>query len=203
MLLYFLKFYCLKETTMKNVRELVLVSLFAAITCILSIVSIPLPFTPVPITLQLLAVTMSSAILGKRLGFYSQAVYTLLGAVGLPVFAGGKAGFSVLFGPTGGYIFGFMASAFVIGWLIEIFASKQQNPKAEYLTILFSMVAGLLVIYTFGVIQLMLVAKLSLIQGLLGGVTPFILADIIKIALGSSVAYSVRKSLIKSSLILS
>ncbi|WP_353107166.1 biotin transporter BioY [Acetoanaerobium noterae] len=187
---------------MKNVRELVLVSLFAAITCILSIVSIPLPFTPVPITLQLLAVTMSSAVLGKRLGFYSQAVYTLLGAVGLPVFAGGKSGFSVLFGPTGGYIFGFMASAFVIGWLIEIFASKQQNPKAEYMTILFSMVAGLLVIYTFGVIQLMLVAKLSLIQGLLGGVTPFILADIIKIALGSSVAYSVRKSLIKSSLIL-
>ena len=96
-----------------------------------------------------------------------------------------------------------MASAFVIGWLIEIFASKQQNPKAEYMTILFSMVAGLLVIYTFGVIQLMLVAKLSLIQGLIGGVTPFILADIIKIALGSSVAYSVRKSLIKSSLILS
>ena len=100
---------------MKNVRELVLVSLFAAITCILSIVSIPLPFTPVPITLQLLAVTMSSAVLGKRLGFYSQAVYTLLGAIGLPVFAGGKAGFSVLLGPTGGYIFGFMASAFVIG----------------------------------------------------------------------------------------
>ena len=60
---------------MKNVRELVLVSLFAAITCILSIVSIPLPFTPVPITLQLLAVTMSSAVLGKRLGFYSQAQF--------------------------------------------------------------------------------------------------------------------------------
>ncbi len=187
---------------MKNVRELILVSLFAAITCILSIISIPLPFTPVPITLQLLAVTMSSAVLGKRLGFYSQGIYTLLGAIGLPVFAGGKAGFSVLLGPTGGYIIGFMASAFVIGWLIESFAPKQTNSKAEYLTILFSMIAGLLVIYSFGVIQLMIVANLSLIQGIIGGVTPFILADIIKIALGSSVAYSVRKSLIKSSLIL-
>ncbi len=186
---------------MKNVRELILVSLFAAITCILSIISIPLPFTPVPITLQLLAVTMSGAVLGKRLGFYSQLIYTLLGAVGLPVFAGAKAGFSVLFGPTGGYIFGFMISAFVIGYLIEIFTSKQENPRAEYLSILFSMLIGVLVIYTFGVIQLMIVAKLSLVKAILGGVTPFILADIIKIALGSSVAYSVRKSLIKSSLI--
>jgi biotin transport system substrate-specific component len=65
------------------------------------------------------------------------------------------------------------------------------------------MIVGLFVIYTFGVIQLMIVTKLSLIQGILGGVTPFILADTIKVALGSSVAYSVRKSLIKSSLILS
>lgn len=187
---------------MKNVKELILVSLFAAITCILSVVAIPLPFTPVPITLQLLAVTMSGAVLGKRLGFFSQLVYTFLGALGLPVFAGGKAGFSVLVGPTGGYILGFMISAFVIGFIVEVFTPKQQNPRVEYLIILFSMTAGVITIYIFGVTQLMAVANLSLIEALLGGVTPFILADVIKIALGSYVAYYVRKSLIKSSLIL-
>ena len=149
-----------------TVKTIVLCAMFAALCCATAPISIPLP-GGVPITLQTAAVFLAALLLGPLYGFVAVLVYVLLGAVGLPVFAGGKAGFSVLLGPTGGYIFGFMASAFVIGWLIEIFASKQQNPKAEYMTILFSMVAGLLVIYTFGVIQLMLVAKLSLIHGVM------------------------------------
>lgn len=188
--------------TMKNLRELILVSLFAAITCILSIFLIPLPFTPVPITLQILGVALSGAILGARLGFYSQLLYTFLGLVGLPVFAGGGSGFGALIGPTGGYIFGFMAGAYLIGHLTHFAYQKFSMGKiAKYFIQLTAMAMGMLVIYTFGTLQLMVVTGMDLTQSMATGALPFLIPDLLKISAAAFVAVALREGLIKAKLI--
>lgn len=177
---------------------MILVSLFASITCILSVVAIPLPFTPVPITLQILAVTMSGAILGGKLGALSQGIYVLLGAIGLPVYAGGQAGVGILFGPTGGYLFGFILGSFVIGTLIQQGMKKGFALKVEYPIIVVSMLVGLAVIYIWGVLQLMLVTKMNFVEAFVGGVLPFILADAAKVVAGSIIAFGMRRTISKT-----
>ena len=104
-----------KETSL---RGMAYASMFGALTAVGAYIMIPLP--PVPITLQTLFVNLAGALLGGYLGALSQVVYILLGVIGLPVFAGGKAGAGVLLGPTGGYLIGFVVGAFVIGKLTTI-----------------------------------------------------------------------------------
>src|SRR2546428_3095822 len=91
---------------------------FALLTWAGARISVPLPFTPVPGTLQTLAVLLAGALLGARAGAASQAVYLFMGVAGLPVFALPGAGPGYLLGPTGGYLFGFIAAAFVVGSLL-------------------------------------------------------------------------------------
>jgi len=187
---------------MKNLRELILVSLFAAVTCVLSIFLIPLPFTPVPVTLQIVGVTLSGAILGPRLGFYSLGLYTLLGIIGLPVFAGGGSGFGALLGPTGGYIFGFMAGAYIIGHLSRLGYQRFSGSKtSKYFIQLLSMAGGIIVVYTFGSLQLMVVTGMSLSQSLVSGALPFIMPDLLKISAAAFVAVALRDGLIKARLV--
>ena len=95
-----------------------LCGLFAAVTAICSWISIPLGFTPVPVNLGTLAVFLTGGLLGKKYGPISLIVYTLAGAVGLPVFSGFRGGLSVLAGPTGGYIIGYIVAALIIGLII-------------------------------------------------------------------------------------
>jgi biotin transport system substrate-specific component len=92
---------------------MVYASMFGSLTAIGAYIMIPLP--PVPITFQTLFLNLAGALLGGYLGALSQVVYILLGVIGLPVFAGGKAGLGVLLGPTGGYLFGFVLAALVVG----------------------------------------------------------------------------------------
>ena len=89
-----------------DARSLALAGMMAALTAVLAYIRIPLPFSPVPVSAQTLAVMFAGALLGARLGAFSQLVYVLMGAVGLPVFAGGQGGPAVLAGPTGGYLIG-------------------------------------------------------------------------------------------------
>ena len=93
--------------------DLLAVSTFSVLTATGALVFLPL--YPVPITLQTLFAYLSGAVLGPWLGAASQIIYILLGAIGLPVFAGGRAGLATLLGPTGGYLFGFVAASFAIG----------------------------------------------------------------------------------------
>lgn len=90
---------------------------FSVFTALMAQVSVPLPFTPVPVTGQTLAVLLTGAALGPRLGFAALVVYLAEGAAGLPVFAGFSAGPAVLAGPTGGYLFAFPVAAALVGWL--------------------------------------------------------------------------------------
>ena len=138
--------------------------------------SFDLPFSPVPITGQTIIVLLIGALLGKNRGAAAVGLYLTQGAVGLPVFAGGKSGFAVLVGPTGGYLFGFLAAAYVVGCLTEL----RYDRSILYTAI--SLLVGNTIIYAFGLIWLVRFVGES--QVLSVGLYPFILGDSIKIALG-------------------
>ncbi len=101
-----------------NLNPLIFAALFAALTAAVAPFKIPLGFTPVPITLQTLVVLMSGAMLGPYYGALSMILYVVVGALGLPVFAGGGSGIGAVLGPTGGYLISYFIAAFVIGWII-------------------------------------------------------------------------------------
>ncbi|MFO7814528.1 MAG: biotin transporter BioY [Halanaerobiales bacterium] len=159
------------ESTFKT-KYLILTGLFAALTAIGAYIYIPFP--TVPITLQIFFALMAGGILGKKYGFFSQLIYVLIGAIGLPVFAGGMGGIGVLFGPTGGYIWGFMAAGYLAGM-----------GRNKFLTKLLYMVLGLVVIYVFGITGLMIFAGLEFIPAITTGVTPFIIGDLLKVFLAA------------------
>lgn len=160
-------------------KGMILCALFAALTAVGGLIAVPLPFTPVPITLQTFFTFLAGALLGKYLGALSQLIYLLLGVVGLPVFAKGSSGIGVLLGPSGGYLVGFIPAAFLVGYLLE----RREKPPLGL--IFLAMVVGLLAIYLPGVGWLMWVAKLNLVKGLLLGVLPFLPGDGVKIVVGA------------------
>lgn len=166
------------------VHQMVLASMFGAATAAGAYIIVPIP--PVPITLQTMFLSLAGVLLGARAAFMSQVVYVIIGAMGLPVFAGGKAGLGVLFGPTGGYIAGFIAAAWVIGKISE------SRPSGGVVWIIFAMAAGTLVIYTLGVAQLSFVAELSVSKALTVGALPFLPGDTVKIGVAAVIARKVR-----------
>jgi biotin transport system substrate-specific component len=153
------------------------------LTVIAAQVSVPLPFTPVPFTLQPMVVLLGGAALGSRLGMSAQILYLALGIAGLPVFAASPIlpqGFARLLGPTGGYLMSYPFAAFVAGYLAE------RGFDRRYLTSVVAMFAGLAVVFTFGVTWLAFGAHAGLPQAISTGLVPFIPADIIKVLLAAT-----------------
>jgi biotin transport system substrate-specific component len=155
-------------------REIVLCGLFAGLTATTALFIIPLPFSPVPITLQLIFTFLAGALLGRKLGFISQLIYLFMGAIGLPVFAGGIGGFGALVGPTAGYLYGFCIAAYLAG-----FGKKTFSQKFIYFSL------GLLCIYSTGIIGLIINTSIDLPRAIAIGVTPFIPGDLFKVILAS------------------
>jgi biotin transport system substrate-specific component len=168
-----------------ELRKMVFASLFAALTAAGAYIQIPIPFSPVPVTLQVFFVLLAGSMLKSKWGSLSMIVYTLLGVAGLPVFSGGSSGLGVLFGPTGGYIFGFIAAAFLIGKLAE---EAERAGKSGFAVNALNMSAGILVIYALGVTQLMLVAEMGPGTAITLGAIPFIPGEIIKTAVAAYIA---------------
>ena len=137
---------------------------------------VQIPLTPVPVTLQTLVLLVMSMFLGWRGAVGATSLYLFQGAIGLPVFAHG-GGFIILFGPTGGYLFGFLIASLVVGYLAE-----KGWDKSVVLTFT-SMTIGTLIIYLFGVIWLSYLKDLN--TALVFGLLPFITPDILKICLGT------------------
>ncbi len=164
-------------------KELVICSIFASLTAILTQISIPLP--AIPLTMQVFAIALSGLILGKRLGFISIIIYVLLGAIGLPVFAQFSGGIGVILGPTGGFIIAFPIMAFIIGYFSEKYKST--------MGIAVGMLLSLVVSYIIGTLYFCMVAKSDFITGLTLCVLPFVVADIIKLSLATIVGRSVSK----------
>lgn len=168
-----------------ELRMMVFASLFAALTAVGAYIQIPIPFSPVPVTLQVFFVLLAGSMLKSKWGSLSMIVYTLLGIAGLPVFAGGSSGIGVLLGPTGGYIIGFILSAYIIGKLSEI---NKNNAKSRLLINAINMSIGVLIIYVCGVSQLMLVAELGPGTALALGAIPFLPGEIVKTAVAAYIA---------------
>jgi biotin transport system substrate-specific component len=139
--------------------------------------ALPVPLSPVPVTGQTFAVLLVGVILGSRLGSFSVLAYIAEGAAGLPVFAGG-GGFAFLLGPTGGYLAGFAAAAFVTGWLAE--HGWDRRP----LTAALAMLTGNAVLYLFGLLWLSRFTGMESVLAL--GLYPFLAGDLIKIGLATA-----------------
>ena len=164
-----------------------LVSLFAALTAVGAFISIPL--YPVPITLQTLFTLLAGMTLGSVMGMSSQIIYVMLGVIGLPVLAGFKAGIGILFGPTGGFLFGFIISAYVIGKIIEL--KKEKNIFYYFLAGL----SGMVIIYIIGINQLSLVTDIGVKKAITVGILPFLPGDILKIIAASFIASKLKPTI--------
>lgn len=152
--------------------------------------SFPLPFTPVPFTIQPMIVLIGAAALGSRLGALSQILYLMLGIAGLPVFAFSPElpqGFARILGPTGGYLMAYPIAAFVTGWLAEVGMDRR------YGTSILAMTAGLSLIFAGGVLWLTNTVGLS--AALATGLYPFIVVDVIKVVAAGLVLPSAWKFL--------
>lgn len=162
-----------------RVRDLAVVVGGALLTAAVAQVALPLPFTPVPLTGQTFGVLLVAAVAGPTRGTLSQLLYVLLGAVGLPFYAGGGHGWHVVTGATGGYLLGFMVAAAIVGWCAR--RGWDRSPARTAAAFLL----GNLVIYLFGVTWLWLsVPTISTpAQAIAAGLTPFIIGDAVKIAL--------------------
>jgi biotin transport system substrate-specific component len=166
-----------KHTNFKTL-DMAYIALFAVLAAVCSWISIP---TMVPFTLQTFAVFCAVGILGGKRGTMSVSVYILLGAVGIPVFAGFTGGIGILFGATGGYIFGFVFLALTYWLITRLFGNKT-------VIIIIAMLSGLLVLYFFGTAWFMIAYARN--SGSIGFVTalglcvfPFIIPDLVKIGL--------------------
>jgi biotin transport system substrate-specific component len=170
-------------------KGLTMTSLFAAVLAITSIISIQLPFTPVPITLQVFSVLLITAIGGPIYGTLSCLVYLGVGAAGVPVFAGLASGPAVLFGPTGGYLIGFPLASFVGG---SICRERGPSRRNDAIRIVLSTIVQLSVIYTAGVLWLASYFHLTAFDGFLAGAVPFLPFDILKAVIAIPVALKIR-----------
>ena len=155
------------------------VLLGVAVTAAASQVTVVVPFTAVPFTLTPMAVLLTGAALGSRLGALTQMLYLMLGALGAAVFAPSLVlppGPLRLIGPTGGYLLSYPVAAFITGWLSE------RGWDRRYVTSFAAMVVGLAVIYTGGVSWLIVAFQTAPMQALTAGVVPFLVLDLLKAA---------------------
>ncbi len=172
-------------------RDLGLILAGSLFMAILAQISIPLPFSPVPITGQTFAVLLVGAALGSRRGLASMALYILEGALGLPFFAGGSGGVHVLIGATAGYLAGFLAAAYLTGWLAE------HGWDRRFRSSILIFIGGSLIIYIFGVAWLAIVLG-SLQKAILAGLLPFLIGDALKL-LGAALALPAAWRLVERS----
>lgn len=175
----------------QKIVAMVQIALFAAIMAVCSWIQIPMT---VPFTLQTFAIFCALGTLGGKSGTISVLVYIVLGAVGVPVFAGFSGGMGVLMGTTGGYIIGFLFTALLYWAITHFFGEKLP-------VMIIAMVLGLLVCYAFGTAWFMIVyananGAVGLITALGWCVFPFIIPDLVKIALAILIAKRIPKRFI-------
>jgi biotin transport system substrate-specific component len=159
---------------------------FAAATAAAAQLRIPLPFTPVPITGQTAVVLLSGAVLGSAWGSTSMALYLLVGLLGAPIFADGEAGPAVLLGATGGYLLAFVLVPAVVG--------RALGPRSGSARAFLILLAASGIILLWGMLQLALVLNLSLARAFLLGVAPFLIGDVVKVAVAAA-AFRVSRPL--------
>lgn len=164
------------KTTTFSTKNLVLIGLVTAVTCILAPLSIPMPFSPIPISFTNLVIYFSIYLLGGKLATVSYIIYLLIGLVGLPVFSGFSGGIGKLLGPTGGYLVGFILVTLIAGWFADTF------PKNKFL-IMAGLLLATIVAYTLAAFWLSVQLQISFVQGIITGVLPYLPGDLVKMVI--------------------
>lgn len=167
-------------------KRMIRIALMAAVICIFAPLSIPIPVSPVPISLTNLVLLVTVAIFPWKDVCTSYLIYLLLGVVGLPVFSGFSGGIGALLGPTGGYLIGFIFISIIPGLFIDHFPGKR-------LFTVIGMIIAMIITYTFGTAWLAIQMKMTFFAALAIGVIPYIIGDIVKIIIAIAIGPSVKK----------
>jgi biotin transport system substrate-specific component len=175
-------------------KKLTLTALMAAIICVLGPLSVPLPSSPVPISLTMVGIYLAVYAVGMGGGTSAYLVYLLLGLVGLPVFSGFTGGAGKLFGATGGYLIGFIFTGLISGFFIDRWWKNRVISAV-------GMILGIAVAYVFGTVWLAYMAGMTFAQALATGVIPYVGFDLVKIIVLVIVGPELKKVLIRANLV--
>lgn len=176
--------------------QMVEVALMSAVLCVISPFTIPVPASPVPMSLALFGVYLAAMLSGAKKGAVSVLVYLLLGLVGLPVFSGFSGGIGILLGPTGGYLLGYVLCALVIGWMKKRKKFKTSwTGRRQMVWSGICLAVGTVVCYAFGTVWFLLFMKgtYTFSQALLVCVVPYLAVDALKILAATAVVMPVQK----------
>ncbi|QBF29652.1 biotin transporter BioY [Thalassococcus sp. S3] len=173
-----------------STRDIVYIALFAALTAALGLFPpITLPAIGVPITAQSMGVMLAGALAGSKRGGLALLLFIVLVAIGLPLLSGGRGGFGIFLGPSGGFLLSWPIAAFLIGWLFE----KHKGEPTLPLALVYLAVGGIGLVYLIGVPWIAFAAELSLTQAFTGSIG-FVPGDLIKVVLAALVARGVRRA---------
>lgn len=177
-----------------TLKQMTLIGLMSALLCVVSPFAIPLPFSPVPLSLATLVLYLSLYVLGTKKALVSCILYLILGTVGLPVFSGATGGIGKLAGPTGGYLIGYLFLILTAGFFVN---AKFSNIWYSLL----GMVLGTAALYLFGTAWLAVSGHLPFRAALAAGVLPFLPGDALKIILAVLIGPVIRNRLVKVNLL--
>lgn len=175
-----------RGASVNKTAELTKMALMVAMNCVSAYIIIPLPFSLSPLALQTLIVNLTGYVLNAKQAFMTMLVYLLVGLAGVPVFTGGSAGPGKLFGPTGGYIIGFLFTAVFLAY----FRGEKYSFKRYALL---GCVIGIPLIYVFGVVQLKLITGMGWDKAIMTGALPFIPLDIVKCLAAAVIAGPINR----------
>lgn len=175
-----------RGASVNKTAEMTRMALMVAMNCVSAYIIIPLPFSLSPLALQTLIVNLTGYVLNAKQAFMTMLVYLLVGLAGVPVFTGGSAGPGKLFGPTGGYIIGFLFTAVFLAY----FRGEKYSFKRYALL---GCVIGIPLIYVFGVVQLKLITGMGWDKAIMTGALPFIPLDIVKCLAAAVIAYPINR----------
>ena len=173
----------------RRTQRLVLASLFAALTAVCAQISLPVP--PVPASLSIFAVLLCGAVLGPRWSALSISGYVVMGAIGLPVFAGFRGGPNVLFGTTGGYLLGYVLCAYAVGVLSR---RLPRSAPARFA----AMALCLPLCYLPGVLWMMTITRADAFTAAVSGVIAFVPSDLVKALLAAALSVRLERALMKT-----
>ncbi len=174
------------SASVNKTSEMTKMALMVAMNCISAYLILPLPFSMSPIALQTMIVNLTGYVLNTKQAFMTMLVYLLVGLAGVPVFTGGSAGPGKLFGPTGGYLFGFLLTAVFLAY----FKGEKYSFKRYALL---GCLVGIPLIYAPGVVQLKLVTGMGWDKALMTGALPFIPLDIVKCLAAAVIAGPINR----------
>ena len=187
------KDYMMNRKNELTIYHLTGIGLMSAVICILGPITIPIGMVPIGFTG--IGIYISLFLLGKKKTVSSVFIYLLTGMVGLPVFSGFTTGPGKLFGPTGGYLWGYLLSSYVCGLLLEREKKKNLSAKRKYFAYFMILFWGNLILYLTGSIWLSQVSQLTMGNAVKIGVLPFILPDLLKNIIAISLGTELKKRL--------